>query len=201
MANLQHRNIPDAELHEAKGAFSATAGQVLTATGSGTAVFETPLRVGFKDISDSATATTPITLSTAGTAYRLTNNGAGAQSLASYQLPEMASIWNTSTNQFDFNALPLGTMLELRIDIEVASVSANTNLNLYLALGTGGGAYQVNIDDVYCKSAGTYKVTRNLLFYIGNTNTQANPGVLWIKSDTGSPTVKVHGWYIKATIQ
>lgn len=198
---IQHRLIPDSERHEPKGASTAPANTFLKSKGDGTTEFATVTRFGFRDIADSATSSTPITLTSPGTAYKLTNNGLGAQSLSTYQIPEISTIWNTSTNNFAFSTLPLGTVIELRIDIEVSSVPANTNLNLYLSLGTGGGAYQINIDDIYCKNSGTYKITRNVHFYIGNANTKDNPGSLWIKSDNGSPTVKVNGWFVKASLQ
>lgn len=40
MADLQHASLPEALLHEAKGAAGASAGQVLTGTGTGTATFQ-----------------------------------------------------------------------------------------------------------------------------------------------------------------
>lgn len=40
MADIQHANISDDQLHECKGAATATLGQVLTATGAGTATFQ-----------------------------------------------------------------------------------------------------------------------------------------------------------------
>lgn len=42
MAIIQHAVIPDAQRHEAKGASTATAGQVLKANGDGTTSFVTP---------------------------------------------------------------------------------------------------------------------------------------------------------------
>ncbi len=39
---IQHRDIPDAERHEPKGASTATAGQVLSADGAGAATFVNP---------------------------------------------------------------------------------------------------------------------------------------------------------------
>ncbi len=39
---IQHKSIGNSDLHEAKGASAATAGQVLTATGSATATFQAP---------------------------------------------------------------------------------------------------------------------------------------------------------------
>lgn len=41
MAEVTHASLTGADLHECKGAASATAGQFLIATGSGTATFQT----------------------------------------------------------------------------------------------------------------------------------------------------------------
>jgi hypothetical protein len=199
--SIQHKNIPNAELHECKGASSATVGQLLTATGSGTATFQTPTftktKMGFVDIGDTATAGTPIALTTAGTFYQLTNNSLGAQTLTTYALPSMASIWNTSTNVLNFSAMSLGDVVDMRIDIEVTTASANNYLNLVLELGIGGTPYQLSVADLYFKTSGTYKVTRNVSFYIGNTNTKNFPARILLKNDTTGSTVKVAGWYIK----
>jgi len=40
---MQHKDIPDANLHETKGAATATSGQFLVAQGDGTAQFKTKL--------------------------------------------------------------------------------------------------------------------------------------------------------------
>ena len=199
--SIEHKNIPNAELHECKGASAASVGQLLTATGAGTATFHTPTftrtKMGFVDVGDTATASVPIPLTTAGTFYQLTNNGLGAQSLSTYALPSMASIWNTSTNVFNLSGMSLGDTVDLRVDIEVTTGSANNVLTLVLELGVGGTAYQLTIADLNIKTAGTYKITRNVNFYIGNTNTKNFPARLLLKNDTTGSTVKVGGWYIR----
>lgn len=63
-----HKDLPDSELHEAKGASSATNGQILSANGDGTATFVDPPGAGIfgnnfqyasSDAQSSTTQTTP----------------------------------------------------------------------------------------------------------------------------------------------
>lgn len=199
---VQHRDIPDAQLHEVKGAASASAGQLLTATGSGTAIFQTPgfttTSMGFWDYNDTATSTTPIALTTPGTEYQLTNNGLGANTVTSYRLPSVTNIFNTSTNYFSFIGLQLGDTVDIRVDLEIVSSAANTIVETVMELGVGGTPYKLNIDRQYLKSAGTHKITTTFSFYIGNSNTLDNPARLLMKSDTAGATAKVNGWYVRA---
>lgn len=199
---VQHRDIPDAQLHEAKGAASASAGQLLTATGSGTATFQTPgfttTAMGFWDYNDTATVSTPIALTVPGTEYQLTNNGLGANTNTTFRLPSVTNIFNTSTNYFSFIGLQLGDTVDLRVDLEVVSSAANTVIETNMELGVGGSAYKLNVDRQYLKAAGTHKVVATFSFYIGNANTLDNPARLLMKSDTAGVTVKVNGWYVRA---
>ena len=68
---IQHLNIPDAQIHQARGAATASAGQILTATGVGTATFVTPPysigKSGIWDYQDVTTQTTPIAITLANT--------------------------------------------------------------------------------------------------------------------------------------
>lgn len=198
---IQHKDIPESGLHETKGASTASVGQILTATGSGTATFQTPpftqTSYGFVDYSDTATATTPIALTTVNTSYQLTNNGLGAQTLTTYVVPGTGTWWNTSTNYFDFSGLSLGDVVDIRADVEVVTGSANTMITMEMELGVGGTPYKLTLTDVLFKTAGTYKITRSIPFYLGNTNTKDNPARLLMKSDTTGSTVKVLGWYIR----
>ena len=59
MAVVQHKNIPDADLHEAKGAEGATIGQGLISNGDGTATFQ---NITPRGSSYFATVGTPFTL-------------------------------------------------------------------------------------------------------------------------------------------
>ncbi len=199
---VQHRDIPDSELHQVKGAAGASAGQLLTATGSGTATFQTPSFTqtlqGFWDYNDTATTSSPIALTVVGTEYQLTNNGLGANTLTTYRLPALTDIFNTSTNYFQFVGLEVGDTIDIRADIEIVTTNANTVIDTVMELGIGGTAYKLTVDRQYFKSTGTHKVVFSFPFYLGNTNTRDNPARLLMTSDTLGASVKINGWFVRA---
>jgi len=199
---IQHKDIPDAQLHEAKGAASASAGQLLTATGSGTATFQTPAftkaAMGWWDYNDTATTATPIALTSAGVEYQLTNNGLGGNTNTTYRLPAVTNIWNTSTNYFQFTGLKLGDTVDLRIDIEVTTGSVNNNIDLIMELGIGASPYKLTLDRRLLKSSGANAYVVLASIYIGNTLTLNNPARLLIKNDSTGSTCKVNGWFVRA---
>ena len=206
MANIQHEDIPEAKLHEAKGASTSTAGQVLTSTG-GAAAFATPVPApgtttqGVYDYNDLTTTGTPIPLTVAGTLYKLTNDGAGASTNLTYALPGLANIWNVSTNQFDWSngtTLALGDTVEIRVDVDIITTGTNKAFELDMILGVGGTPYTLPIIPLEnFKTAGTYHDVRLMSIYMGDANTLNNPAELKAKADGTGVTVVVNGWYIR----
>lgn len=198
---VQHRDIPDAQLHQVKGAASASSGQILVATGTGTATFQDPAfttaAMGFWDYNDTATASTPIAITLANTEYQLTNNGLGANTLKTYKLPSISEIFNTSTGYFQFTGLQLGDTVDIRADIEITTASANNVVEVLMEYGVGSTPYKITYAQRYFKSAGVQKLTIPINFYMGNTLTLSNPARILLKNDTVGSTVKVNGWYAR----
>ena len=199
---MQHKDIPDSELHEVKGASAASAGQLLVAQGNGTAEFETPefttTRFGWWAYNDTATTSSPIALTTIGTEYQLTNNGLGANTNITYGLPGVTNIFNTSTNYFDFSNLSVGDAVDIRVDISLTTSTANTVVELLLEAGIGATPYKLTFGRSYIKTAGTNSIIIPALMYIGSNLTKNNPARLLMKSDTTGATVVVNGWYVRA---
>jgi uncharacterized protein (UPF0333 family) len=198
---VQHKSIPDAQLHEAKGAASASIGQILTATGGGTATFQTPpytsVKMGHQNYEDTATASTPIALTVANTDYQLTNNALGARTNSTYTISDIGTLWSTSSNIFNFTGLSLGDTVDIRTDIEITTATPNNAVKLVLQLGQGAGTYTLTIGDSYFKNSGVHKVVINTSLFIGDTNTRDNPVKLVANNDTVGSTVKVNGWFIR----
>jgi len=199
---VQHRDIPDAQLHQVKGAASASSGQLLVATGTGTAEFQDPAftttAMGFWDYNDTATAGTPIALTLANTEYQLTNNGLGTNTLKTYKLPGISEIFNTSTGYFQFTGMQLGDTVDIRVDIEVTTASSNNVVEMLMEYGVGSVPYKLTYEQKYFKSAGTHKLIVPISFYLGNTLTLSNPARILVKNDTIGSTVKVNGWFVRA---
>jgi len=204
MADLEHKNIADPNIHEPKGVASAAANQVYVADGLGSGSWTTRVanvEQGIYDYNDLATATTPIALTVAGTQYELTNDGAGANTNLLYPLSGMPDIWDTSTNRFDFtngSGLALGDTVDLRLTIAVTTTTANTAVDVDLELGVGVTPYQVNIlNAADKKAAGTYTFSIWTNIYMGNSLTLDNPGRILASADKTGATVEISGWYFR----
>lgn len=227
MATIQHKDIPEAQLHEPKGVSLAAAGQAYIADGAGSGAWtdtadptgvangqifvadgsnnittETPLRMGWWDYNDAGTAGSPIVLSSAGTFFDLTNDGLGPFSNKSFKLPEVADVWNVSTNRFDFTPLKLGDVINLRIDTTVTTNGANDVISIAMELGLGASAYTLNIVERGYRYAGTHDLVAMFSIYMGDTNTLNNPAKLKVASDTGTTnSVVVNGWFVEVMSQ
>jgi len=152
--------------------------------------------VGFADYSDTATTSTPIAVSPT-TWTKLTNNGAGAQTLK--KLPAgVTDLWNTSTNQLALSQLPLFSMVEARLDLVVTTSANNQVVQVRTSLAIGdAGAFTLPASELHFKSSGAHSAVIAIPFYIGSAPVRTNPGEFQIYSDA-SCTVKVNGWYIRA---
>ena len=202
----EHNTLTGSQLHEPKGADSASSGQVYIADGAGSGSWTTLstssisglLEQGIYDYNDLATSTTPIPLTLANTQYEVTNDGAGTFTNKTYALSGIADLWNTSTNRFDFTGLSLGDTVDIRFDIEITTTSANTAVDFVIELGIGSAPYQLTFSPLSdFKSAGTYKVVNWFGIYMGDLNTLNNPGRVLARADNTGVTVKVNGWYMR----
>ena len=117
MANIEHSQIADANLHETKGAAGATVGQVLEAVGNGTATFQTPLPNNMERLLDGA-------------------------SVATSQEPTAVD----AALQIEFGPLIAGADVSLAADGTLTFVTAGTYLiRVILQYGRTGGAAVANL--------------------------------------------------------
>lgn len=223
---VEHSAIPDANLHEPKGAASASVDKVWVADGAGsgthkkleavsldgtegsnkqtlvtdgsTASWVDPVRMGWYDYNDVTTQSSAIALTSAGTQYELTNDGAGTYSTSDYGLDELTDIWDSSTDRFDFSDLNIGDTVDVRVDVEFTTSTNNTGISLDIEFGIGGTPFQIPIiKDFDLDQSGASQQVYLTSFYIGSTGVRDNPArVLASASKTGT-TVKVNGWYVR----
>lgn len=156
-------------------------------------------QLGFMDYADTATTTTPISIPSGGTFVDLTNNGLGVTTNKTYKPPAVGEIWNTSTNRLDFvGNLEPGDMMDVRLDFTVTTTSANQTIgvSLFLQVGLGSEFELPFVSSKQFKTAGTYRITEYIGFYIGSALTRDNPGRFRIKSDAAATCV-VNGFYFK----
>jgi hypothetical protein len=199
MADTQHSALTGAELHEPKGVDSAAAGEIYQADGAGSGSWVTAYTMGWEDFNHAGVS------QSLGTSFiDLNNDGAGAFTNTTYQIPSYGPLWDTTNNEFDWAAggLNLGDVVEIRIDVDITTGGANSNIVLALDLAHGhAGEYQLKFYDNTFKAAGTY--TNEIILariYMGDTNTLNNPAKVVMKSDAASgDSVQVNGWFTAYT--
>lgn len=200
---IAHKDIPDAGLHEPKGVASAVAGTVYVANGAGSGSWTDPIptdihRVGWANYNDYATTITPQAISST-TWTKITCDALGSLTDESYLPAGVATLWNSSTDQFDFTDLNLGSTVDIRIDLDVTTSSANQYVATRIVYGEGDpDEYSIGIATIHYKTSGTYNLVSYSGAYIGNTLTKDNPAQIEIYSDA-SCTVMVKGVYIRVT--
>ena len=209
MADLEHKNIADPNIHEPKGVATAAAGALYEADGLGSGAWTLPsfpltgtTSQGIYDYNDLATATTPIPLTLAATQYELTNDGAGPSTNLSYALDGLPDLWDEPSNRFIFTdgtILSLGDTVDIRFDIELTTTSINTEFDMTLELGVNGSVVQLPVIlPTNFKSTGTYRLVVWYGIYMGDANTLNNPGRVLARADSTGSSVKVNGWYCRA---
>lgn len=208
MANLEHKNIADPNIHEPKGAATAAVGSVYESDGAGSGAWTIPnlpltgtISQGVYDYNDVTTTGTPIPLTVAGTPYELTNDGAGAFTNTTYALNGLTEVWDVATDQFvwtDGTVLALGDTVDIRLDIDVIVTGTNKAVKVDIELGIGASPYSIPIMPLTnYKAADTYHEVRLMSIYMGDTNTLNNPGKLKATADGTGVTVVVNGWYVR----
>lgn len=157
------------------------------------------VRMGFWDYNDTATHTTPISVS-ADTDTLITNDGLGTFTNKDYRLNGFSDIWDASSNSFNFSQFRLGDVIDIRLDIEVTTDSPNTDVSAFIRLGVGDDQYDLPfLSSRAYKVASSHRVLEYNSVYIGDLNTKDNPGQLYINMDD-SGSVKVNGWFCRALL-
>lgn len=201
MADLQHKDLPESQLHEPKGVSTASSGEVYVANGSGSGSWQELYTSGWEDQSDTATATTPLVVPGDVNFLYLTNDGLGSFTNEDHILPGRTSAWNPTLNQFEWgpSGMEIGDSCLLRVDLEVVTSSANQELEVFLEMASGSGtSYDLNMGQFQFKTVSPYPLILTLPFYIGNSLTQIWPAKIKMRSDA-SANVQVYGWYLQTT--
>ena len=209
---VQHRNIPDAQLHEPKGVANATSGTVYTADGSGSGDWEYPLLQGqgsagaykIPVLDETGTVqwvwwpfgygyyqhgTTGQVINT--TFSKLQIDGAGANTNTSNLPPEIrggGDLWDTATDVI--TPISEEDAYHLRVDIPVTGETGNpADITVQLDIG-GTSSPTVPIVTWFAKGGKSlpYTLTESLAIFCRSTFL-ANGGQIFIKTDTGTLTL------------
>lgn len=181
-------------------ATSAPAGQIGVSDGTDV-VAQTPSRMGWSNYNDVATIATPITLTPVATFVNLTNDAAGAQTVTTFELPEVTNLWDTATNRIDLSDLTIGDTVDIRVDIDVTTTGANHEIEVRLDMDTAPitANFPLLLIRENFKTSGTFNMVRFYSFYVGSVAVRDGIHNIQAKSDTGTTdTVTVNGWYMRA---
>jgi hypothetical protein len=151
---------------------------------------------GLVDYNDTATTTTPLSVTGGGADVQLTNDTLGAFTNTAFLPLGITSLWNVGTNQFDFTQLKLGDMLDIRLELTADMLGPNSELEIDLELGIGGSPYTISYSRESYKTSGVKQIDRWNGIYLGDNNTLNNPARFIVRSDTNCD-ITVAGWYVK----
>lgn len=143
---IEHKDLPDIQRHEPKGAATAVNKTVYVSNGAGSGTWrkvtdsdldysvKASNKFGWNDVSDSLYSSGSPRAIASGVRTQLTNNGLAAQTDTS----RLGAVWNTGSNQFLIN--DLNAFYIARINIKVtAAAPAGTPYILLIETQTDNG--------------------------------------------------------------
>ena len=152
--------------------------------------------VGFFDYNDLATHTTPLAF-VANIPKKLTNDTLGSFTNIDNPPYGVATIWNKTTNEFDFSSLSVGDTIDFRVDLLINTIGMNENVKIFLRLAKGSPSqYDLYFCEKTFENSGSYNIQTYYGIYIGSEDFKDYPAELYIVGDTGG-TVVVNGWYTR----
>lgn len=156
---------------------------------------------GWFQINDLATHTTPVLVTGDETIHYLPNDGLGEGS-NSTPPQGVTSVWNSTTNRFDWTQLSVGDIVDIRADVFIDTGLSNST-ELYVGYsGRMGDASVFSISGMesYLTKSHQYRFSPYMGTYIGNELTRTLPAAIGVRSDSDVEVV-VNGWYVKITKQ
>jgi|GEM_PF-6794130 len=159
------------------------------------------LRGGWHSVIDVTTQSTPISYTGGSGTIYLTNDGADARTTADYLPDGVTSLWDTSTNRFDFSELPIGSILHINTITTFITSAANQEIVLQYIKAIGDTAEEVfPLWYGQFKTAGTYTISNRLSIPIADTSFTTLPGGVQFSSPNDC-SIKVYGWFLEAYIR
>jgi hypothetical protein len=126
MAKITFTNKTDNQTSALAEIYKVTAANVNEIKTSVNALYDT--LGGVVHYEDAATSVTPINL-TAATWTDLTNDKAGSGSFTTYKPTYITGdLWDSATNTIDLDEVPVGKVIQVRVDYDLTTGSANTRM-------------------------------------------------------------------------
>lgn len=158
------------------------------------------LGIGWFNYDDTETTSTPISLSS-GVWTNLTNDASGPQNNETNGPAGVTTLWNDSTDRFDFTELNPGDLVFIRLDAEVTTGGVNQEVGVRWNLGMGAGNFQIPFaPSTFYKDAGAHEVGGMSFIFMLDANIIDNPGTLQVRASGSGGSVIVNGW-VQAVIK
>lgn len=183
MAVVQHKNIPDADLHQAKGASAATVGQMLVAKGDGTATFQNAMPRGSSYFVNLAT---PYTLAYPSAYAKLAPTTTSTALNVDYTVSSTGRLTYTGTRT-------LATRVEANISFDR---NAAETLDLEFAIYKNGSLVTGSTIIISTHALAINKIQANLMIDVSlATNDYVE---VYVKNDGTSGDIRVYSFYLTA---
>ena len=121
-------------------------------------------------------------------------NDAAGSSRSDFAPAGITTVYDGTVSQFDFTQLAVGDEVMVRVDMEVTTTSVNQTADVDMTFAIGGTPFDIAFSRSQFKTAGTYQVTPQRSFYIGES-VKPNPAEVRFRSDANA-TLIVRGWYV-----
>jgi hypothetical protein len=203
--SIQHRDIPNAQLHEPKDITTALNRASYFANGSGSGAWrlvteeeisytdKTKNKFGWNDISDSLYTSGAPRAILSGVRTQLTNNGLAAQSDSS----RLGSIWNNVSNQFTIN--DLNAAYELRINFKAtAAAAAGTPYICTMEIESSNGPLVFSSNTLTIKGGGGVNHMQMMSGFYSGTSINNYNTKIYITPDTNINIYDI-GFFIRRT--
>lgn len=144
---------------------------------------------GWYSYQDTASSVTPITVP-ANTDTVLPNNALGTSTTTTYAVTGISTVWNSTTNRFDFTGLAPGDMVNVRVTISVTTTAPNQNVDVRFNGAIGGSPpFTLVFASIQFKTVGTHSIAADVVVAMYNTNTTNNPASISVLSDDACDVV------------
>jgi hypothetical protein len=141
---------------------------------------------------------------TSGVALKITNDGAGSDTNVAYKIPGRGAIWNTTSDQFEWDTagLVLGDTATIRMDFDVTCGGTGNGFTVELRMGVGSSnPFTLNVGKNTFDAAGTYHMMMMTEVYMGSADVLDYPATIYMTADSISDSVDYNGHFVKYSLR
>jgi hypothetical protein len=132
----------------------------------------------------------------------LTNDAADPTTITTYGLAGLPDIYDSVTNRFTFDnsgVLALGDTVQILTEVSITTPGVNTEVEIVIELGAAGsGDYLTVLEPTNFKSAGTYLISRSIMFFMRTSGILTGGARILAQTDSDGTEFLVDDYIIHA---